>query len=333
MRALVTGATGFLGGHLARRLAEEGWRVTATGRRDGAALTALGMAYHPADLSDSERMTVLCAGQDVVFHCGARSSAWGPYDDFYRSNVLGTRSVIAGCAAHGVQRLVHISTPSLYFDFRDRYRIREDETLPPRPVNAYAATKRLAEREVATAHARGLPTIILRPRAIFGPGDRTILPRLIAANARAGVPLIRDGRALLDVTYVSNVVDAALCAAHAPPEALGRAYNISNGAPMSFLALVRALFDRLDAPLRLRRLPWPVASTLARAVEAAARLAPGDREPPFTRYSLGVLAFSQTLDLRAAHRDLGYAPRVGIPEGLDRFAKDWNASTPGATRE
>jgi len=320
MRALVTGATGFLGGHLARRLHAEGWQVTATGRSTaaGAALRSAGIRFARAELDDAAAIAGLCADQEVVFHCGALSAPWGPYDAFFRANVLGSRHVREGCRRAGVRRLVHVSTPSVYFDFRSQRDITEDAPLPRHPVNAYVATKRLAEEETTRDAADGLPVVTLRPRGLFGPGDTTILPRLIDANRRGGVPLIRGGRAVLDVTFIDNAVDATLDAARAPAVAHGRTYNISNGEPLALIDLLTALFDRLGEPLRARRIPWPVAHRLAHLLELRARIFGG--EPRLTRYTVGVLACDQTLDLSAAHRDLGYVARVGVLDGLDRYA-------------
>lgn len=325
MNVLVTGGTGFLGMRLALRLQELGHKVTATGRNraKGTELESKGVSFRAADLTDEASMVAACAGQDCVFHAGALSSPWGAYAEFYASNVLGTKNVIAGCFRHKVGRLIHVSTPSLYFDFRDRFDISEQDPLPARPVNHYAATKRLAEDGVDRAHSRGLPVITIRPRALFGPGDQAILPRLIRANQRSWVPMINGGHALIDVTYVDNVVDALLCCMGAPDGLLGRKYNITNGEPMYMKDLLHQLFTRLGVPLLQAPVPWPVAYALAGGMELAARLFGGQKEPLLTRYTVGVLAKSQTLDITAAREELGYRPRVSIADGLETFVRWW----------
>ena len=282
------------------------------------------MHFFRGDLADAAAVEAAAAGASHVFHSGALSSPWGRAADFEAANVAGTRHVIAACERHGVARLVHVSTPSLYFDGRHRLAIREDEPLPSRGINMYAETKRRAEGLVDAAAARGLPVVTLRPRALFGPGDTTLLPRLVRAKARGFLPLIDGGRALTDVTYVDNVVDALLAAAAAGPEALGRHYNVSNGEPMPLIELLTMLFRRLGLPMNGRAVPYAVAWTLAAGLEAAAH-ATGGREPVLTRYTVGVLARTQTLDLTAARRELGYAPRVSVAEGLERFAAWWEA--------
>jgi len=325
-KAMVTGATGFLGQHVCMRLNQMGWQVTALGRNEdaGVKLEAQGIVFVQADLRDEEAIIRACAGQDAVFHCGALSSPWGPYREFQAINVDGTKHVAAGCLQHEVQRLIHISTPSIYFDNRhDRLGVREDAPLPSRPVNAYAATKLMAEQAVFQAFASGLSGLILRPRAIFGPLDRSLLPRLMRANESGGVPLFRGGNVKLDLTYVDNVVDAMLLGWEAPQQALGQAYNITNGEPAILRDVLKELFAMMDIPLRTREIPYSAAYGAAALMEWSHRLLPMLGEPPLTRYSVGVLARSQTLDIGLARERLGYIPQVSLQEGLKAFAEWW----------
>lgn len=322
MKALVTGGTGFLGGRLALALRDRGWDVAAVGRNaaKGEVLRRQGIRFVEADLRDGERIAAACVGRRAVFHCGALSAAWGPYADFYASNVQGTEHVIAGCLRHGVERLVHVSTPSVYFRFSHRLNVRETDPLPARQASPYAATKLLAERAVLAACGQGLRAVIVRPRALFGPGDSSILPRLLEANATRGIPWIDGGRALIDLTYVDNAVQALLLCEAAPPAVSGRVFNVTNGEPMPFAEAVGRLFAELRLPVRRKALPFAAAFGAAAAMELAARLRPGRGEPPLTRATVAMLGRSQTLDIAAARRELGYSPAVGVEAGLAAFA-------------
>lgn len=324
-RALVTGATGFLGRHTARRLARMGWEVYAQGRNAeaGRQLEQEGSVFLPGDLRDSERARSFCRGMDVVFHCAALSSPWGKYKDFYTSNVEATRHIVEGCKEHGVDRLIHISTPSLYSTRKERLGIRESDPLPGRPANAYAATKLIAERVVGEAARGGITAFMLRPRAIFGPMDNALFPRLLAANDSKGVPLLDGGQACIDLTCVDNVIDAMLLCCEAPLSAAGRAYNISNGEPILFKELVTRLFALLGLPLRTRTLPYAAADAVAAVMEGVYRMLPVLGEPLLTRYSAAALGVSQTLDISLAREQLGYRPRVTTDEGLRAFAEWW----------
>ena len=324
MNALVTGGTGFVGGALARRLHAQGARVMALGRNPeaGAALAREGIGFVRADLADAVAVAEACQGQDMVFHCGALASPWGPYARFYAANVTGTENVIDGCQQHGVQRLIHVSTPSVYFGTQPRLNVREDAPLPAKPLSHYAATKRLAELAVERAHAAGLPTITIRPRAIFGPGDNVLLPRLLRQVRSGRLRVIGAGDTVADLTYIDNVVDALLLCAEAPAHALGRTYNITNGETVRLWDLVARLCVALGYPPPHKRISMRAALAVAGALEAVYTLLPG-REPPLTRYTVRMLAQDATLDITAARRDLGYAPRVSIEDGLTRFVEWW----------
>ncbi|MCX6081950.1 MAG: NAD-dependent epimerase/dehydratase family protein [Chloroflexi bacterium] len=325
MKTLVTGATGFLGKALARRLKSQGNVVTVLGRNPQllAELEREGMLSVRTDLADAAAVRRACQGQEVVFHSGALSSAWGPAREFYRSNVVGTQNVIAGCTAGAVRRLVHVSTPSIYFRYEARLNLREDAPLPRLPANEYARTKLLAEAEIDRAYERGLPVITIRPRAIFGEGDQAILPRLIGRLQRGRLRIIGDGKTITDLTYVENVVDALLLCAESSADTLGKKYNITNGEPQLLWPLVEKLCQALGYEYPHQQIPFPLAMGLAGMLEGLCRLLPGQPEPILTRYMVGVLAKSTTLDISAARTELGYQPRVSVDEGFERFVVWW----------
>jgi nucleoside-diphosphate-sugar epimerase len=299
--------------------------VTVLGRNPQilAGLERLGMRPVNADFSDAQLVRAACQGQEVVFHCGALSSAWAPAREFYISNVVGTQNVISGCEAQGVRRLIHISTPSVYFRYESRLNVREDAPLPKQPANEYVRTKLLAETEIDKAFARGLPVITIRPRAIFGEGDNAILPRLIDRLQRGRLAVIGDGKTITDLTYIDNVVDALLLCIESPGATLGRKYNITNDEPLELWALIRKLCQALNYEYPRRSIPYPLALGLSGLLEAICQLLPGRPEPALTRYMVGVLAKSTTLDVSAARRDLGYQPRISVDEGFQRFVHWW----------
>ena len=329
MKVVVTGGTGFVGRHVVWRLVALGHDVVFTGRDASQAAIVIAGAggearFVPLAHGDPDAAATLVAAAahaGAIVHCAALSSPWGKRSDFVRANVASAREVVAACGAHAIARLVHLSTPSLYFDFSDRLLIREDAPLP-RPVNAYAETKGIAEGIVAGSAIDHV--IVLRPRAIFGPWDTTLLPRLLRVARRARLPLMRDGDALLDLTYIDNVVDAVVLALASP--ARRAIFNISNGEPVRVRDLFETMATAFGFAPRFRALPYPVVDAIAATMEVAARLVPG-WEPPLTRYSAGLLAFSQTLDLSAARDRLGYRPRVSLAEGM-RLTSAWFGSAP-----
>jgi nucleoside-diphosphate-sugar epimerase len=297
-----------------------GWDVTALGRNTSALseIQSQGIKAERANLEDQKGITDACKGQEIVFHCGALSSPWGRAEDFYAANVLGTENVIRACVDNNVQRLIHVSTPSIYFRFTPRLNVREDAELP-RPVNEYARTKRLAEARVDQAHADGLPVITIRPRAIFGPGDTSILPRLLKRLKSGRMRIIGDGRNITDLTYVENVVDVLVLCAGSPKSTLGKKYNITNGEPVLLWPMMERLCQALHFPYPTRKIPYQVAHNLAGILELIYRALPGRPEPPLTRYSVFVIAQSATLDISAALRDLNYRPRISMQQGFEEF--------------
>ena len=180
-----------------------------------------------------------------------------------------------------------------------------------------------AERLVDRAVAEGLDAITLRPRALFGPRDTTVLPRLVRALEARRLPMIGDGVNVVDLTYIDNAVDAVVRASEASPSLAGRKFNVTNGEPVALWPTIRTLCGLLDLPEPSRRVPTHVAMAVAMAMETAARLSRSAREPMLTRYGIAVLTNNSTLDIGAATRDLGYRPAVGIDEGMRRFAAWW----------
>ena len=184
MKILVTGGTGFIGRHLVWKLAAEGCEVQFSGRNPEAAAEVIAHSPAPVRWLPLEHGSPLAKRlladasreHDAIVHCAALSSPWGSPQAFARANLDSTAEVIHACGKNRIPRLVHISTPSLYFNFSDRLGIREDQPLPP-PVNDYARSK--AQAETLLADAKLPECVILRPRAVFGPWDATLMPHLL----------------------------------------------------------------------------------------------------------------------------------------------------------
>ncbi len=325
MKAFVTGATGFLGGHLVARLAALGWSVTAVGRNrqrgQELATSSPLVTFVPLDLTESTAVVNACAGHDLIFHCAAKSDAWGATADFWVSNVWATANIIRATQHHQIGRLIHVSTPSLYFYNQPRLNVRESDPLPPQFSNDYVRTKWAADKLIQEAYQRqGLPVVTLRPRAIFGPGDTALVPRLVRALAAGRLPQIGTGETWVDLTYVANVVEALLLAATAELGLVhGRVFNITNGEPVNLWAVIAQLAADLGYPPPTKRLPYRVAWLAATLLEASHRRFLPHTEPLLTRYAVGVLAQSRTLNIEASQTYLGYQPTISFAEGYRRY--------------
>lgn len=310
-RALVTGATGGLGLALVEGLVQAGYTVRATGR-DGTArqrLERCGAEVALVDLTEPDAARRLCDGVDAVFHAAALSSPWGAEAAFRRINVEATERLLAAAREGGSDAFVFVSSPSVYARPRDQLNLTEDDPPAARPMNAYAATKGEAERRVLAANAPGFSTIAVRPRAIVGPDDRVLLPRVLRLVRQGRFPVMRGGRALLELTDVRDAVQALLLADARRARAAGRVYNVSGGRPVAVRDLALGLAEALDRPIRLVDLPAGLVMAAAAVLEAACKLTPGRPEPPLTPYGAAALTYSQTFDLTRARNELGYAPR------------------------
>lgn len=325
MTTLVTGATGGLGRNAVDALLAQGARVRATGRNAAQreAFIVRGADYVPADLARLNPTTLdtLLDGVDTVWHCAALSSPWGAYDDFYAANVRATAALAEGAVKHGVRRFVHISTPSIYFDYQHHADLPETYR-PTRFANHYAATKMLAEdaiQQQASAHDT-TRFIILRPRGLFGPHDRVVLPRILhLLKLRGGVlPLPRGGAARMDLTYLENVMHAMQCATSADVPS-GAVYNITNHAPATLRDLLDQLLgQQLGLHYRIRAVPYAAMAVAARLMEAVSSVT--HHEPLLTRYSAAALHYDMTLANDRARAELGYTPPIDMAEGIRRTA-------------
>ncbi|WP_170328410.1 NAD-dependent epimerase/dehydratase family protein [Ruegeria arenilitoris] len=321
-RALVTGATGFLGGAVLRRLDARG---IGQGRDTGrlAALEDQGLRTVCWSLPDPAPDARIPDDVSAIVHCAGLSAPFGPPRAFHRANVAGTQAVLEFARTRGVRRVVFISSPSVYFALNDQLDMSEDAVLP-RPFTAYAASKIAAENLVSAAKEVG--PIILRPRGIYGPGDISLLPRLLSSAKARALPRFRGGRARIDLTFVDDVVEAVLAALHAGPSVEQRVFNISGGEVIPIHDIVEQVCKRAGIAPRWRDMPLAPALIAARAAEAVALLRPGQPEPAVTRYALGLFAFEQSLNIARAQNELGWTPRVSFSEGLERTFAEGEAT-------
>ena len=319
MKILLTGATGFLGYRTLETLLENPkiTKIVATGRNltPERTLTHPKLSYKLGDLTQAEFVIKLVQGVDCIVNTAALSAPWGKTKDFYEANVLTQKNLVAAAQRCGVKRFVYVSTPSIYCNGNSRILVKEDAPLPKKFVNQYAATKRIAEIFLALS---GIEHIILRPRAIVGRGDSVIMPRLIKAHETRKLRIIGDGKNMVDLTAVQNVVDAIVLSIFAPKKALNQTYNITNGTPVNLWNCIGDILQRLKMPLNTKKVPHWLASWIAAILELKAK-ATNYKEPKLTQYSVDTLAHSFTLDISKAQKLLDYAPKTSIEEAINEF--------------
>jgi nucleoside-diphosphate-sugar epimerase len=320
--AFVTGGSGFIGGKLVERLAAEGKRVRALARSDAAAEKVKGLGAEPVrgDLGDRASLAAGAAGADVAFHLAAHLGEWGPWEEFERGNVEGTRNALAGCAEAGVKRFVHCGTEAALMAGEPL--IDVDETAPLRPDSRapYPATKAKAEQAVHDANRSGFETVVVRPRFVWGKGDTTLLPEMVRTVEAGKWAWVGGGRNLTDTAHVDNVVEGLLLAAE--KSRAGEAYFVTDGEPVVFREFVTAMLETQGVEPPDRSLPAWTAAPMARLCEAAWNLLPLRGEPPMSTFRSWLLTQRCTIDISKARSELGYEPLVTHEHGLAELRAD-----------
>ena len=304
MRIAVTGAPRFIGGAVATALADADHEVVGFGRRaDGWS--------HP---SGRYRVWDIASGPlkgdrdfDAVVHAAALADDWAPIAEALRVNRDGTRNVVRSFEA---ARIVHLSTSSVYDAFTPT--VEASESTPParRFLSSYSASKAVAELELA-----GMDAAILRPHAVYGPGDTTLLPRLLAAVRRGRLVLPEGAEVRHSLTHIDNLVLAVRRALD--PASPAGTYNIADDTPVLLSVVLREFLERRGVPARLVAVPYRRAFALAGALERAARVT--GRRPRLTRYAVSQLGLERTLDLTAARERLDYRPTPTTLAGAETW--------------
>lgn len=319
MPVFVTGASGFLGGRLAQMLVERGEDVIVLARPTANLTHLSNLPVHVVrgDLSDVAALREAVREAHTIYHCAACSTDWAPHKTYYEANVEGTRNLLTAASdAPGLRRLVHVSTCDVY----GYPRVPCDETRPAKDVGLpYNSTKVLGEAAVWEAAKAGLPVTVIRPATIYGPRGKDFVVEIAELLRQGWMAYIDSGRARGGFTYVDNVAEAML-AAGASEAAVGEAFNISDGTNATWEDYV----SRFAAALGYRRprinLPFPLAMGIARAMEAPHRVLRLSGRPLLTRHAVYLLGVDQEYPVEKARRVLGFAPGVGLEEGIERSA-------------
>lgn len=309
-RAFVTGGSGFVGSRLVPALRARGIEVAALARSDASArkVEALGATPVRGDLDDVAALEAGMRGCDVVFHAAAHTDQFDPVDVHLRITAKGTDHVLAAARAAGVRRLVHVGTEAVLADGKPIVRADEARPLPARAMGAYPLAKGLAERAVLAANGSdGLETVVVRPRFIWGKGDTTLLPELVDAVKSGKFAWIGGGRYLTSTAHVDNVVEGMLLAAEKGTP--GEIYFLTDGEPVEFRDFITKLLATQGVDAGSRSIPrWLARTTVA--------LTSWMKRPPLTKTAFALMAHEVTVDDSKARRELGYAGKKSIAEGL-----------------
>lgn len=315
MKVLVTGGSSLLGGSVARALLRRGDTVTCFQRRP----SGTGAGDVLGDVRDGPALVGAADGHDAVIHLAALVSPRPAWEDAYAVNVEGTAHAVAAAATCG--RMVHISSPSVAFDGGPAVGVG---TEPARYAgrDAYTHTKALAEKVVSERST--VPTVVLRPHLVWGPGDTQLIGRIVDRARQGRMALPDHGRALVATTYVDDAagaIVAGLDRAVAGDAALEQAWVVTGDDPRPLAELVEGILRAAGVDPAVRSVPAPVAALAGRLFD---RFWTGD-EPPLTYFAARQLSVAHWFDQRRTQRVLRWRPEVGVDVGLARLA-DWYRS-------
>jgi len=315
---LITGATGFLGGHLAEACVSRGWSVHALVRTqsDTRLLEKLCIALHPGDLGDPAAVGKAVEGVDAVIHCAAKVGDWGPVEDYRSINVEALRGLLESCKRRPLKRFIHMSSLGVYAA-RNHHGTDESEPLPDNHIDGYTQTKVEAERLVLEYHKKHqTPVAVLRPGFVYGPRDNTVLPKLIENLRLRRVRWLGGGKGAMNTIYVANLVDAVFLAFDSP-SAVGQVYNLTDGEFVSKRRFIECLVNGLGLP-KLPPLSAPIwlAKLLANVMERRARRRGSPTPPLLTQARVKFLGLNLDFSIEKAKRELGYRPRFTFDQGM-----------------
>ena len=317
--AFVTGGSGFVGGALIRRLAGEGWTVRALARSDRSArsVEAAGAESVRGDLDDVNAMRAGADGADVFHHAAAKVEDFGDPADFQRVTVQGTKNALEAARDAKVRRFVHVGTEAALMAGQPLVNV--DETAPLRPDSPapYPWSKAKAEQAVRDANGTGLETVVVRPRFVWGHGDTTLLPEIVAMTKKGQFVWIGGGGQLTATTHIDNTVEGLVLAAERGKP--GGVYFVTDGDPVVFREFVSELIRTQGVEPPTRTLPLGVARAVAAGAEGAWKLLRRKDRPPLTRFTVWVSALECTIDDSRAREELGYREIKTREQGFDEL--------------
>ncbi|MET0661897.1 MAG: NAD-dependent epimerase/dehydratase family protein [Ilumatobacteraceae bacterium] len=331
MRVLVTGASSLIGRELTEALTRRGDSVVCFQRHPSAiVIGARALVEVLGDVRDSGAVDDAAARCDAVVHLAAKVGVVGRWDEYRSINVDGTANVLAAARRAGIRRFVHVSSPSVAHGGGALIGARADPPVLGRRRAYYAESKAIAENAALAATSDDMAVVVIRPHLVWGPGDTQLVGRIVE-RARAGrLAVVGSGNALVDTTYIDNAVSAlvaALDAVRPGAACAGCAYVIANGEPRPIRDLIAGICAAAGVEFAPRDVPLAAATRVGSVVERVWPALRRSDEPPLTRFLAEQLGTAHWFDPRPAAKDLGWAPKVTIDEGLRRLAA-WYASDP-----
>ncbi|WP_153914816.1 2-alkyl-3-oxoalkanoate reductase [Shewanella sp. TC10] len=321
-KVFVTGAGGFLGKTICKRLRAANIEVVGFARGSYPDLSDMGVTMFQGDIADYDSLFNAMRECDLVFHVASKAGVWGSRDSYFEPNVNGTANIIRACKQLNIERLVYTSTPSVTFAGEDEAGIDESAPYAEKFLNYYGHSKAIAEKMVLDANSEEFKTTALRPHLIWGPEDPHLVPRVIERAKIGKLKLVGKQDKLVDTIYVDNAAYAHILAAvdlSTTANAAGKAYFLSNDEPITMASMLNKILACVDIAPVTKRVPAGVAYTAGVVLESVYGLLNKQQEPIMTRFVARQLSTCHYFDISAAKQDFGYRALINIDEGMQRL--------------
>jgi len=318
MKLIVTGATGSIGSSIVDRLVKKGHEVIGLGQNINKIekLKKDGFNIVKCSLENKKKMEEIFSKSDCIVHSAAFAAPFGSKKKFMKTNVEGTRSVMEIAQKLEINRVIIISSSSV-FEKANPNDVHGDNLPQKQPSHPYSLSKYKAEKLLNDFPAR--MWIGLRPRAVFGKDDTTVLPRIKRLINSKRYLVIGNGKTCTDVTCISNFLDAVECAINAEVNATGKVYNISNGKPLETEYMMSKIAQKTYPNAKVKYIPHFPVKVLSYIINAIGHLSIGVIQPSLTPYSVNQLTKRMVMDISGAKKDLGWIPKQSFEEGLEEI--------------
>lgn len=324
MDVLVTGAAGFVGHHLVAALCSRGdyVRALALPFEDTTNLEEAGARIYRGDVRQPDSLDMAMEGVDLVFHLAAIHGLWRPKQDYYTVNIGGTENVCRAALKANVSQLVYVSSWTVY-GMGFKRPIDESFQLNPIP-DIYTETKAEAEKRVrGFIENDRLPAVIVRPGTMFGPGDKVNFGRMAERLRDGKAIIIGSGRNIVPFVYVTDVVEGMILAG-IQTKAVGQVYNLSTDNPINQERLWNSIAKEIGFTAPRLHVPYYPLYLLAYFAERAVDVDNSQRQPTVTRLGVKLFGADNQISIEKACRELGYAPKVSILDGVRKTAEWYN---------
>lgn len=320
MKVLVTGASGFLGQHIAKQLLDAGHEVTNFSRSTPAALTEIGISTINGNIRNYDDIQKASSGFDAIIHTASLVAMWGKWEDFRATNIDGTNNVIQACIENNINKLVYTSTPSVVFGNKSLTGVDESTPYPKKYLADYAKSKAAAEKNVLHANSEKLMTVALRPHLIFGSDDKNLIPRLLSKFKKSQLLIIGDGENTVDVIHVKNAAFAHILALESLKEnspSLGQAYFLGQERPVNLWNFINAILKQYNLGPIDKKISSKKAYFIATLIEFTYKFFKITKhEPPLTRFMVKQFTKSHYFNHQKSLNDLGNYYLLNIEDAL-----------------